>query len=214
MTRQNAARLSFLLLAGFVLLTLGSCKSITLTDNSVSTPTTVAQFIVFDPPKDLNVHVKFNYPSSWIFSMEKQNSFGFINIGLGDPRFRSLPTPDLDNETRTINDFGNIEIWIQPTRPGQTADSELQSLLKGYTAERMINILNDSKIMIDGFDAGVLEYEINDSGTYSSLMFARRTFFVVGDQLYVIYFTIAEKDRGNEFEKGYEHFFNSLKIVP
>ena len=50
--------------------------------------------------------------------------------------------------------------------------------------------------------------------SYTSLMFARRRFFVVKDQMYEIMLTIAEKDRGGEFEKGYEYFFNSLKIVP
>ena len=44
-------------------------------------------------------------------------------------------------------------------------------------------------------------------------MFNRRIIFIVKDQIYVILFEVAEKDRGGEFEKGYEYFFNSLKIV-
>jgi hypothetical protein len=46
------------------------------------------------------------------------------------------------------------------------------------------------------------------------LMFARRTYFMVNGQVYEIIFTVADKDRGGEFDKGYEYFFNSLKIVP
>jgi hypothetical protein len=48
----------------------------------------------------------------------------------------------------------------------------------------------------------------------------RKIFFIAKNQLHEIYetyeihFTIAEKDRGGEFEQGYEHFFNSIKIVP
>jgi hypothetical protein len=37
---------------------------------------------------------------------------------------------------------------------------------------------------------------------------------MVNDQLYEIFFNIAEKDRGGQFDKGYEYFINSLKIVP
>ena len=36
---------------------------------------------------------------------------------------------------------------------------------------------------------------------------------MVNSQLYEIIFTVAEKERGGEFEKGYEYFFDSLKIV-
>ena len=68
--------------------------------------------------------------------------------------------------------------------------------------------------MIDGYNASVLEYQVNDPENYPSLMFNRRIFFIVKDQMYEFFFTVAEKDRGGEFEQGYEYFFNSLKIVP
>ena len=77
-----------------------------------------------------------------------------------------------------------------------------------------MKVLYDYKISIDGYDASVLEYQIEPIEDYTSLMFARRIFFRVEDQMYTILFMVAEKERGGEFEKGYEYFFNSLKVVP
>lgn len=78
-----------------------------------------------------------------------------------------------------------------------------------------VRSVHNYKTKIDGYDASVLEYQIEpfDNG-YTSLMFARRTYFMVNGQVYEIIFTVADKDRGGEFDKGYEYFFNSLKIVP
>jgi hypothetical protein len=75
--------------------------------------------------------------------------------------------------------------------------------------------LDNYKIKIDGQDAEVLEYQIDENfEVYTSTMFARDIFFAVHDQVYSISFLVAEHERGGEFEKGYEHFFKSLKIVP
>ena len=67
---------------------------------------------------------------------------------------------------------------------------------------------------VDGRDAYVLEYQTDDLESSPSLMFNRRVYFMVNDQVYEIIYTVAEKDRGEEFESGYEYFFKSLKIVP
>jgi len=75
-------------------------------------------------------------------------------------------------------------------------------------------VLNDYETTVDGREAYILEYQTDDRETSPSLMFNRRVFFMVKDQLYQITFTVAEKERGGEFEQGYEYFFNSLKIVP
>jgi hypothetical protein len=37
---------------------------------------------------------------------------------------------------------------------------------------------------------------------------------MVNGQVYEIIYSVAEKDRGGEFDKGYDYFLNSLKIVP
>ena len=177
-------------------------------------PTPVPLYIHYTPSKGSNIHLEFDYPSSWVFSEEMQEGGLLIAVGLGDPRFHSLPTPPPDGINRVPNDFGSITIWITPRQPGQNPDTELESHKQGYKDEQRITSLKDYKTTIDGHDASVLEYQINDPESYTSLMFARRIFFVVKDQMYEIYFTIAEKDRGDEFEQGYEYFFNSLDIVP
>jgi hypothetical protein len=139
-----------------------------------------------------------------------------MTIGLADPRFRTLPTPipDPDYLYITPSDFGAITIWVLPAKPNQTPDAELESHKQAYTDERMITLLSDYKITIDGYDAGVLEYQLDDTENYTSLMFVRRIFLVAYDQFYEIYYEVAVKDRGGDFEQGYEYFFKSLRIVP
>jgi hypothetical protein len=79
-----------------------------------------------------------------------------------------------------------------------------------------IKALNNYQTTIDGYNALVLEYQIEpfDNNGYTSSMFERDLFFAVKDQIYQIAFTVAEKERGGKFEIGYEYFFDSLKIVP
>ena len=77
-----------------------------------------------------------------------------------------------------------------------------------------MTVLNDYKTTVDGRDAYILEYQTDDLETSPSLMFNRRVFFMVNNRVYEIIYTVAEKDRGGEFDKGYEYFFKSLEIVP
>jgi hypothetical protein len=53
-----------------------------------------------------------------------------------------------------------------------------------------------------------ISYEISSINKFGGS--SAEHFFIFKDQKYEIYYTIAEKDRGGEFEKGYEHIFNSL----
>lgn len=184
-----------------------------ITPSLLQSPTPVPPYIHYTPSKGFNVHLEFDYPGSWVFSEQMQGA-DFIVIGLGDPRFRTLPTPSLDDLNRTSNDLGGIDIWILPNKLGQTPDSELESLKKDYSETSWMTVLDDYKITLDGHSASVLEYQIKPSEGYSALMFNRRIIFIVKDQIYTILFEVAEKERGGEFEKGYEYFFNSLKILP
>jgi hypothetical protein len=192
---------SVFLLSTIVLLLVG-CETIT--------PTPTSPYTHYTPSKASKVQLEFDYPSSWIFT-EDVRYRGFIDITLGDPRFRALPTPSGSHPTPS--DLGWIGIWITPSQPGQTADTELESHKQSYSEISRMTVLNDYKTTVNGEDASVLEYETNDQETSPSLMFNRRTFFIVKDQMYEIYYTVAEKDRGGEFDQGYEYFFDSLKIV-
>lgn len=179
-------------------------------------PTVLPPYIHYTAPEGIDIHLEFDYPSSWVFGEDKMQGLDFMTIGLSDPRVRTLPTPppDPDYLYTTPSDFGAITIWVYPAKPNQTSATELESRKQAYTNERMMTLLSDYKITIDGYDAGVLEYQLDDTENYTSLMFVRRIFLVVNEQFYEIYYEIAVKDRGGEFEKGYEYFFNSLKIVP
>lgn len=204
-------------LVSMTVLVLAGCGLMTPTIiPTAQSPSATSPYIHYTPPKGVNVHLEFDYPSSWVFSETKTQGIDFISIGLGDSRFRTIPTlpPDPDYVHSTPNDFGVVNIWILPSKPGQTPDTELASYKKDYSGTGWILVLDDYEISIDGFDASVLEYQITDPESFTSPMFARRIFFIVNDQFYEIYFTVAVKDRGGEFEKGYEYFFNSIKIMP
>lgn len=188
---------------------LSSCETRPL----INTPTRVPPYIHYTPSVDSNIHLEFDYPSSWIFNENRQYK-DFIFINLGDPRFLSLPTPLSDDPHPVPNDFGNVVFFITPNGPNQTADTELESHKQGYKDEIHRTMLNDYKTSIDGYNASVLESRLDPLEPYTSFMFERRIFFTVKNQKYEIIFTVAEKERGSEFEKGYEYLFNSLKITP
>ena len=214
MSKRISNHIWHALLVSIAMFMLTACGGATLTITPTSqSPTALPPYIHYVPSEGSNIHLEFDYPSSWIFN-ENTRDADFIVVGLGDPRFLTLPTPTPEDMHPTPSDFASIVIWIVPSKPGQTPDNELASHKQGYKDVHRITLLKDYKLTIDGLDASVLEYQVNDPESYTSFMFARRIFFVVKDQMYEIMLTIAEKDRGGEFEKGYEYFFNSLKIVP
>ena len=77
-----------------------------------------------------------------------------------------------------------------------------------------MKVFRDYRVKVGGNDASVLEYQVDDFETSPSLMFYRRTYFMVNGQIYEIIYSVAEKDRDGEFGQGYAYFFNSLKITP
>jgi hypothetical protein len=215
MNQTNSIDIWYVLFLIIVTLMLSSCggptPTITFTAPQSSTP--AAPYIHYIPSKGSNVHLEFDYPASWVFSEEKLQGTDIIFVGLGDPRLLTIPTRAPNEPHGTPSDFGSISILIQPSQPGQTPYTELEAHKENYSNIHWMTVLDDYKTTVDGRDAGVLEYQSNDPESSPSLMFNRRVYFMVNSQLYEIIFTVAEKDRGGEFEKGYEYFFNSLKIV-
>lgn len=176
--------------------------------------TPVPPYIHYSPSETSNIRLEFDYPGSWVFSEEKIEGTDIWTMGLGDPRLLTVPTRAPGELHGTPSDFGIITIWIMPGKPGQTPESELESHKQSYENTHWMTVLDDYKIKIDGNDASVLEYQVDDPEHHTSLMFDRRTYFMVENRVYEIIFSVADKDRGGEFEKGYEYFLNSLRIVP
>ncbi|MBK6645516.1 MAG: hypothetical protein IPG44_07140 [Anaerolineales bacterium] len=176
-------------------------------------PSNMPGYTHYIPSESFTIHLEFDYPSYW-WLQEHTGETGTPSIDLGDPRILALPTQAPGNFHPTPNDFGSVYIWIIPNVPGQSPDTELESHKLGYSEIPRIKVLGDYKIMIDGNESSVLEYQENDPETSPSLMFYRRTYFMVNGQVYEIIYSVADKDRGGEFDKGYDHFLNSLKIVP
>ncbi len=177
------------------------------------TSTPLPPYFHFTPPENSNIHLEFDYPSSWFFSVDTQYT-DFMIISLADPRFSTVPTQSPNESHGTPSDFGGVNIWITLSKPGQTPISELESQKQICIETHWMKVLGDYTTIIDGFDASVLECLVSDPETSPSSMLYRRTYFMVNNQAYEIFYSVAEKERGGEFEQGYEYFFNSLKIVP
>jgi len=214
MDRTKISKLRLFLLASTAMFIISSCARATTIQNSTQSLTPLPLYLHYSPSETSNIRVEFDYPSLWLFSEEKVQDTNIVIVGLGDPRFLTVPTRAPYESHGAPNDFGNLSIITQPVKPGQTPDTELQFHKQAYSKTPwMLTILNDYKIKIDGYDASVLEYQSNDLETSPSLMFIRRIFFMINNQAYEIIFEVAEKERGGEFEQGYEYFFKSLKVV-
>lgn len=213
-----------ILLVGAIIAALSSCSTMLSSANSPTPdwqplPTYINDFPTSEttkyshyiPSAKFDFHLEFDYPSYWLLT-EYTNEIGMPSIFLHDPRILALPTP-VDTHP-TPNDYGSIAIWIMSSQPGQTIDSELESHKKDYNETSWMKVLDDYKTTIDGHAARVLEYQIQPLEYYTSVMFAKRTYFMINNRVCEIIYEVAEKDRGAEFDQGYEYFFKSLKIMP
>ena len=200
-----------LLVSVIVTFTLAGCGVVT----SKATSTALPPYLHYTPSEEFEIHLEFDYPSSWVFSEEKFRFTNNIFLGLGDPRLLTIPTRAPNEPHGRPSDFGRVGILIRLVKPGQTFEALVKPHEQGYASASWITLLNDYDLTIDGYDAVAFEYQVEpifDNG-YTSIMFERNIFFIVKDQLYQITFVVAEKERGDEFEQGYDYFFNSLKIV-
>lgn len=210
-------------LVGTLMLALASCSGVTPTAVSImlTVPTspspTAAPPIHYTPSKIPNVHLEFDYPGNWFFQEEEMPYTG-IYIGMAEPRVLTVPTRAPGESHGTPSDVGSVNIDIQLAKSDQTLESLTEEQKRIDSNSSGITPLKNYKIKIDGYDAYVLETRIDGVGdfsdVYTSVMFNRKVFFIAYDQVYLIDFVVAEKDRGGEFEQGYDCFFKSLKIVP
>jgi hypothetical protein len=94
-------------------------------------PSDVTEYTHYTPSEAFKFHLEFDYPSYW-WLQEYSDEVGILDVFLRDPRFLTLPTPS-DDMHPTPNDFGSVYIWIMPSEPGQTPDTELKSHEQGYS---------------------------------------------------------------------------------
>jgi hypothetical protein len=176
-------------------------------------PAATPSYIHYLPSKASNTGLEFDYPSYWAFNEgELQYTDSFV-IFLGDPRLLKVPTLAPNRSHGTPNDFGSVHIYIEPTKLDQTLDSSVKTQKQIDIDANLITFLCDYQIEIDNQKAHVIETLNDYPELHTSVMFNRKIFFMVNDRAYMIDFFVSEKERGGEFEKGYEYFFNSLKIT-
>lgn len=201
-----------------------SCTDITTTNTPVpdwwsatpyfhyNPPIDFSEYLHYAPSRGFDFGVEFDYPGYW-WVQEYSNEVGIRTVYLGDPLFLTLPTPEsYENHHPTPNDYGSITIWEVPAKEGETLESELEFHKDSYNETPRMTVLNDYKIVIDSKKALVLEYLTNDTETSPSIMFNKRIYFLVGGQIYEIIYSVAEKDRGGKFDKGFDYFLKSIKI--
>jgi len=225
MNKKKSIHILLILLSSTLTLMLFGCREAMSTSTPIPQWRPMPTYTYYIPPsavteythyisKAFEIRLEFDYPSYWWFE-EWVDERGAPTLLLRDPRFLTLPTPFGNFPHPVPNDFGYIYIIPISGESGQTPDTELESLRQSYNNHFRYTVLNDFKITVDGYDASVLEYKVEPAqDDYPSVMFGKRIFFMINDQLYEILFMVAEKDRGGEFEQGYEYFLNSLKILP
>jgi hypothetical protein len=166
-------------------------------------------------PAAYTTHLAFDYPAAWLFSEEKSPYGDTIFLDLLDPLALSLATCAPGEQPRaTPSDFGRIYISIEPVVPGETLEMRVQEQIHADTISNTIRLLSDYPLDIDGHVAYALERQETIPELYTSVMFARRIFFIAYERLYTLDLLVAEKDRGGTFERGYDYFLKSLKVVP
>ena len=179
---------------------------------SHSTPSGVSGYTHYSPSQEFDILMEFEYPSNWSL-IEHINEVGILTLFLGDARFETLATPSPDDFHPTPNDYGSVSIWIMPKKPGQTPDNELESHKKDYSEFYWMTVLRDYTIKIGGLDSNILEYQIHPGDGYPSLMFNRRIYFLLNDHVYEIIYTVAQKDRGGEFDQGFDYFLSTIRFT-
>lgn len=180
----------------------------------LATFTPAQPYIHYTPPKESNVHLEFDYPSNWYFREGEKPYTEGHTIFLSDPLILTLPTKDPNASGHELENYGNIYIWIGPLPTNQTLEDLVQEQKENVLSSNVNirNLLADYTIKIDGHPAYVVEI-LNNADVHTSTMFDKTIYFVVKNLFYRINFSVSVDERGGEFEKGYEYFFNSLKIV-
>lgn len=179
-----------------------------------ATFTSAPPYIHYTPPQESNYHLVFDYPGYWRFQEGKYPYAEGHSIFLSDPLILTVPTKDLNYSGHELDSYGSVYIWIEPLPANQTLEGIVQkqkeNILGGNVNTRAL--LADYAVKIDGYAAYVIEI-LNNADVHTSTMFDRTLYFVVEDLFYRINFSVSVDERGGEFEKGYEYFINSLKIV-
>src|SRR5262245_1874784 len=113
-------------LASMTILVLAGCGSIAKIKRPIPSPIATEPFIHYTSPKRFNVHLEFDYPSSWIYDEERDADI--VAISLKDPRFLALPTPFPPDFHPAPNDIGSVVIWVTASKPGQSPETEAEML--------------------------------------------------------------------------------------
>lgn len=175
-------------------------------------PTNLSQYIHYVPSEGFEFNIEFDYPGYW-WVREYSDEIGSKSVILGDPLILTVTTPFPGDSHPEPHDFGQIYIWIMHKENEQTPETELEEHKQSYNSIRRMKVLGDYQIEINGKKAAVLEYLTDDQETSPSIMFNRRVYFMVNDRVYEIIYSVANKDRGGEFDKGFDYFLNSMEFL-
>jgi hypothetical protein len=205
-----------ILYCAFYVIVLLGCQAKGAKDDFFS-PTLAPKYIHFTPSGLLDMNLEFEYPSSWI--VKEITEYMNINIGiivLFDSRSAILQTPIYDtNDGYSLQeiDINSVSIQVRPIEHGQTPETEAELFKQKNSTLNTVVILGEYETTINSYNARVVELQFGPVEGFSSRMFNQRIFFSVENNLYQIDLTIVDKDRGGEFEQGYEYLLSSIKIT-
>ena len=212
---------SYIFLANMVLLELFGCnvspatvQTLPTTPSPAYSPTVKPLFFHYTSATQSNIYLEFDFPSSWGLGDDVQSNE--ISIALYEPRYFTVPTEAAPDENHPpMNDFGVIDVWVHAQRTDESFDEYVQKFAKDESYDHK-TVLGKSSTQVAGVNAVVIETRLdkNFAEIHIEEMFVKDIFFTNDNLIYEIRLTIAVKDRGNEFEKGYEYFISSLKITP
>jgi hypothetical protein len=194
----------------------GCSDSISSILETNATPTSTSPYLFYSPSQSSVIRLEFEYPNNWNFHGETEVQYsGMYVIGLDDASSlqRGTQTPNESNNT-SIED-NHISIWIGPITEQRTLETIIESYKSGHDDPRWAKLLNEYQIDINDVDAQVIEYQIEpfaESGL-NSTVFEKDIFFEFNNYIYEIFFQVAWNEKGGDFEQGFDHFLNSLKLI-
>jgi hypothetical protein len=114
-----------------------------------------------------------------------------------------------------LDSYGSVSFGVKPGASANIVDETVDEVLKANQSAYEFTLLNDYVTSIDGHPARAIEYRITPTAEgFPKTMFGRRYYYSVTGQLCWIWFTIAEDERHNDFEQGFDLLMASLKVVP
>jgi hypothetical protein len=197
---------------------LKSSPTIQLTNTEPDQPSQTPDQVYrhYSPKKNAEIQLAFDYPRNRIFTKEN-HEFGeaISTIFLDDPKVYVLSTETTASTQSPSQEFGSVVIAMNASDQTKPISEKAKSTKHACETKPAMKLLKDYEITIDGVKAQVVECldDPSQANGYTASMFRKQIFFEKDDQDFWLLFLIPMGERNSDFEKGCDHFVESLKFV-